>query len=171
MELNALAKYNLKVGSIYTSDGDLERTISKSEEGYGIQNEQMKGQVSSGEKRYGVVNFSNTNGWPYENNETINIKDYEGPVKEALYGENGYEKYIQKTISNASLRLIIKSEVENSKLYSWLYNTSYWTQSANSNNNSWIWCVKFSGLFDDYYIFSHVRACGVRPVITIPKNK
>ena len=184
-ELNALAKYNLKVGNIYSSDGNtLERTILNTEEGYGIQNVQMRGNVQE-EKRYGTLKFSNFNGWPYENNDTINIKQYDGPVKEALYGENGYEKYIQNIISTASVRLITKGDIEtlindgnvlssgfiktkaDDKGYSWIYSTSYWTQSASSSVDFRLWYVGSIGDFYGYH-FGSVSLFGVRPVVTIP---
>ena len=175
-ELNALAKYNLKVGNIYTSNGTLERTISSSEEGYGIQNAQMRGLVA-GDKRCGTLAFSNNNGWPYANNATINIKQYDGPVKTFLYGASGYEKYIKNIISKASVRLITKSELESLKCSSsnqsclgapsWVYNTSYWTQSAYSSSDRKVWRVTSSGVFNpDGFQDSNGR--GVRPVITIP---
>ncbi len=177
-ELNALAKYNLKVGNICTSNGTLERTISSSEEGYGIQNAQMRGHVA-GDKRYGTLAFSNNNGWSYANNATINIKQYDGPVKTSLYGTNGYERYIKNIISNASVRLITKSELESLKCSSsdqsclgapsWVYSTSYWTQSAYSAGGVYVWRVTSGGVFNsDGFQDSNGR--GVRPVITIPKS-
>ena len=174
-ELNALAKYNLNVGNIYTSDWNLERTISSTEEGYGIQNANARGYVAGDTKYYGTVAFANKKGWPYENNATIDIKQYDGPVKETLYGESGYEKYIQNTIPNSSVRLITKTELETLGCSSidqscllapsWVYSTSYWTQAAGSSGSS-AWDVCSDGGFRDYY--DDDSSYGVRPVITIP---
>ncbi len=174
-EINALAKYNLKVGGIYNG-GSLESTISPSEEGYGIQNEQMLGSISGG-KKYGTVAFSNAYGWPYANNATINIKAYDGPVKDALYGTNGYENYIQKTIPTAQARLITKGELEvlgcsstNKKCTSapsWVYSTTYWTQSSDPSHNRFVWSVDTNAKYATSN-FNYDGSCGVRPVITIP---
>ena len=163
-ELNALAKYNLNVGS--NKNG----TVTE-----GIQHETIKGVVSSG-TMYGNVIFYNN--YVNENGTTINIKQYEGSVKNALYGVNGYEKHIQKTINNATVRLITKSELETlgcsstnrictSSKYNWIYSTSYWTQSSSSERASSVWSVDSDGRFT--YIYSNGDyGCGVRPVITIP---
>ena len=183
-ELNALAKYNLKVGGIYNGI-TLESTISPSEEEYGRQNIQMRGWVGN-EKRYGTVKFSIQKGWGLGTTIDVRNQTYgDGPIKDALYGENGYEDHIQKTISAASVRLITKEEIEvlinegnelstgqiddkaNSKGYLWLCYTSYWTQSALSDRDYSVWGVDSNGAFhggdfDGAYHF------GIRPVISIP---
>ncbi len=165
-EINALAKYNLNVGE--------NKNPNVTE---GIQQETVKGWVQSGTK-YGNVAFSNATGWDNSNNTTIDIKSYEGPVKDALYGTNGYENYIQKTIPTASVRLITKAELEElgcsstdevCESESWVHSTSYWTQFAVSSDSNYIWSVNSSGNFYGTR-FDYNAAYGVRPVITIPKN-
>ncbi len=161
-KLNALAKYNLNVGSNKNPD------VTE-----GIQHETVRGNTTK--PKYGNVAFSNSKGWAYSYNNTIDIKAYAGPVKDALYGENGYEKYVQKTIPNSSVRLITNSELISlgcsysswscAEAPSWIYNTSYWTQSAYSDNGDCVWRV--SGVFNVDGYFNTV-AYGVRPVITIP---
>ena len=58
-----LSKYNLKVGNIYSSDGNTKTgEYSSSDTGYGLQSSEARGQVS-GQTRYGTVAFSGTNYW------------------------------------------------------------------------------------------------------------
>ncbi len=164
-ELNALAKYNLNVGE--------NKNPNVTE---GIQHETVKGWLKSGTK-YGNIAFSNNKGWPYRNNDTIDIKQYDGPTNVALYGENGYEKYVQKTISDASIRLITKNELESLGCISsewscraapdWIYNTSYWTSSAYADYDNCVWYVGSNGDFSSYNL-DRDTICGVRPVVTIP---
>ena len=129
----------------------------------------MRGYVSPSEKRYGTVKFSNVN--------TINIKENDGPVSVALYGANGYEKYIQETLPDSSIRLITLSELEQlgcldtscSSAPSWVYNTSYWTGTVASTDGSFVRIVYSNGVCgsNSFSVYSNY---GVRPVITIPKN-
>ena len=57
-----LSKYNLKVGKIYNSGGTQTGTYSSSDTGYGLQSSDARGYVS-GQSRYGIVAFSQTNYW------------------------------------------------------------------------------------------------------------
>lgn len=129
-ELNALAKYNLKVGGIYSyyyyrKKHILESTIQTTEDGYGIQNAGMIS-LDYYDKKYGTVPFSNATGWT---DETIRNEAYRVgagvtadtmTALDALYTSNeetgikGYEKYIQETKPdiNVSVRLITKGEIE-----------------------------------------------------------
>ena len=132
----------------------------------GIQDSRAKGFVDGDTKYYGTIAFSNTQAWA-KGADPIDIKTQtDGPVKEALYGDNGYEKHIQKTIPTATVRLITYDEAKSLTDYSWLYDTTYWTQSANSGNDNYVWVVDSDGYVsrDD---FSYGIYCGVRPVITI----
>ncbi len=166
-EINALAKYNLNVGN------NANPNVTK-----GIQHETVKGYISSG-SIYGTVSFSDSAGWPYANYATINIKNYDGPVKTVLYGENGYEKYIQQSIPDASVRLITKAELENlgcsvsnetCKSFSptWVYSTSYWVGTADANIANDPWSVSTTGGFSRTGSYNVSNSCGVRPVLTIP---
>lgn len=126
----ALAKYNLNVGSVLVPSAQV-----------GIQNSLAKGFISSSDK-YGTVAFSNGNGWSRQTN--INISDYNGAVKSALYGANGYEKYIQSTFPSASIRLLNSSEATSLGIRestyqcsapSWARSTSYWLGTSYSTTN------------------------------------
>lgn len=156
-ELNALAKYNLNVGS--NKNPNITEGIQQSGDNF-------------------VVVFSNNNtGWPTVKGVTIDIKSYDGPVKEALYGENGYAKYIQEIIPKVQVRLITMNELielgcsSNNKTCSgapnWVFSTLYWSQTAYTGSNSTVWTVGSRGFFDDRPF--NEGFYGVRPVITIPK--
>ena len=58
----ALAKYNLKVGAIYDSNGNETGDVPTSEDNSGLQDETMKGWVS-GQERKGTVAFSSSRYW------------------------------------------------------------------------------------------------------------
>ena len=57
------AKYNLKVGANYDSSGNKIADINTTESGYGLQDEEMKGYVSSGQQRNGTIAFSSSKYW------------------------------------------------------------------------------------------------------------
>lgn len=82
------------------------------------QNEKAKGFYVGGESPYPEsVKFSNNYGWSNINNQKIDIKQYDGPVKSAFYDENnGYEKYIQNLGLNVNIRLILKEKIESLRL-------------------------------------------------------
>ena len=54
----ALAEWNLKVGNIYNNSSST--AIATDSDGYGLQNKEMKGYVSSGQPYNGVLPFSNS---------------------------------------------------------------------------------------------------------------
>ena len=159
--INALAKYNLNVGDNANTSVPL-----------GVQHESVKGWLSSGTK-YGNVAFSNTNGWSYSNNDTIDIQAYDGPVKTAI---NAYKEILPEGVE---VRLITKSELEGlgcssssyscSSAPSWVYSTSYWSGSARSGGD--VWLVRSSGDFSyDFFsrgTFYGGSDFGVRPVISL----
>ena len=163
--LNALAKYNLNVGSNLAPNAT-----------YGIQNELVKG-AGLTVTTYGNVVFSNNYGWAMGENIDIRNKPYgAGPIRDALYGANGYEQYLQRTIPDATVRLITINELEAlgcsaaqltcSNAPSWVYATTYWTQSGYPTYEASLWFVaSFSGIGDD--IYSSYYNCGVRPVVTL----
>ena len=152
--IDALAKYNLNVGS------NAKGTAT------GIQDREV-----SGLTEYGNVVFSDNSGWPYANNDDINIQDYEGPVKTAI---NNYKA----VVTNASaVRLITKTELEGlgcsesewscENAPDWVYSTSYWTGSAYSGVVDSVWIVGANGFFTYSDFYGIDGSYGVRPVITI----
>ena len=131
------------------------------------QNEKAKGFYVGGEGPYpGSVKFSNNYGWSNINNQKIDIKQYDDPVKSALYDENnGYEKYIQNLGLNVNIRLILKEEIESLRLkYSWISSSSYWTGSSDADYAYSVWFMYSNGSFykNNYDISTNY---GVRPVI------
>ncbi len=161
----ALAYYNLNVGD-YAVEGTK-----------GIQNEQAKGNYDGGTTQYpGAVAFADVSGWDYKNATKIDLMDYEGPIKTALYDEtSGYQKYVQNLGLNATVRLISRPELEQlgcssenheclSSKYSWIYSTTYWTCSPDPIQSSVIWFVAYDGGFGRYAYFKNTDY-GVRPVI------
>lgn len=172
--LNALAKYNLNVGNMCTSSSSctpIENPTYK-------QDSTMRGYVSGESIRKGTLAFSDNNGWPYSNNDTIDIQAYDGPVKTAI---NAYKAILPEGVE---VRLITKAEIEalvndgatlsygsiedkaDAKGVSWLYSTSYWSGSAVAGYATDVWYVYSVGSF--YGIdFGNDRAFGVRPVISL----
>ena len=162
-EINALAKYNLMVGNeVDSSSWEVTPLTNPT----GIQDPRAKGNVDGDTKYYGTIAFSNTQAWA-KGADPIDIKTQtDGPVKEVLYGDNGYEKYIQKTIPNATVRLITYDETQSLIGYSWLYDTSYWTQSADSDYGDRVWSVNSDGGVSNNR-FNNDFDFGVRPVVVI----
>ena len=164
-KVTALAYYNLNVGE------------NKVEGLYGIQNENATGFNQTGLSSYpGAASFSDSTGWEYNLASEIDINQFNGAVKSALYDENtGYENYIQDLGLNAKVRLILKEELSNlgcdiNKLtcanskYKWLYSNSYWINSSVAGNQNRIYMIIFdgnigTGFYTDKYNY------GVRPVI------
>ena len=151
----ALAYYNLNVGD-YAVEGTK-----------GIQNEQATGFYVGGTSPYpGSVKFSDNYGWSNLNNQEIDIKQYDGPVKTALYDEkSGYEKYIKELGLNVNVRLILKEEIESLRFkYSWISSSSYWTGSSDEDYAYSVWFMYSNGSFykNNYDISTNY---GVRPVI------
>lgn len=157
--IRMLAKYNLNVGN--TADDNAT---------YGIQHE----------IEHDVI-FSNSNGWPKTYNyEAIDIKNQsygDGPIKDALYGANGYENYLKEYVPTVNVRLITLAELESlgcergtcQPAPSWVYSVSYWTSSAEPGGANGVYIVRSYGSYVagryDYAYYG-----GVRPVVDIKKN-
>ena len=166
-KISALAKYNLLVGNEIDSDSWVAAVISNPT---GKQDSTARGYVAGAEKTVGTVAFSNTNGWPYSNNDIIDIQAYDGPVKTAI---NAYKEILPKGVD---VRLITKSELEGlgcssssyscSSAPSWVYSTSYWSSSAVASDDRYVWFVYSDGCFSiDYFVSDDYY--GVRPVISL----
>lgn len=163
----ALAMYNLKVGNIYDYNTSTSTPIDINSEGYGLQDETMKGY----DVRNGVLPFSNTKYWndtyapqgdsnyPYVYNNNSNLYQYVETYKTKLGNSDKVSD-----IKLASYEDINNLWRYNSK-YTWLYSTNYWTGSSDFNDYL-IWCVGSDGGFGSNY-YANNRGFGIRPVITI----
>ena len=168
----ALAKYNLKVGRIYT-DAATCTEISSTEEGYGLQNSEMIGYPEDESFPYnGTIAFSSGRYW---NNTYTAFGNSSNPY---VYDSNSnlyqYVENYKTKLGNAvsKVRLAAYEEIQpyaNKTNYPWIFETSYWLGSSNGTGSDYVWGVYASGGFDfgDYRIDS---GCGVRPVIefTLP---
>lgn len=170
--ITALAKYNLLVGN--EADNNTGE-ITPLEYPTGIQSPDARGYVEGTDKFIGTVVFSNRNGWSYANNDDININNYIGPVRTALYDATyGYEKYLQRTVPTATVRLITLAELEGLGFSSangtyegvpvWVYSTSYWSGSAYAGDGRYVWGVLSNGSLG-YSAFNIGYGLGVRPVV------
>ena len=165
----ALAKYNLKVGKIYTSDSEYTE-ISSTEEGYGLQSSEMIGApTDEGYPRKGTISFSNSGYWdttylPFGNSS----KPYVYDSNSNLY--NYIEKYkikLGNILSKARIAAYEEIAIlwKNKTNYPWLYSTSYWLGSSDGpQKNHAMNAIGGDGNFhassnDVYYYF------GLRPVI------
>ena len=131
----------------------------------GMQDSRMIGYVSSGTPYLGVTAFSNTD------------TSYSGSIVEG-YVEN-YKTIIEGIgIDVVEARLIRKEEVASSPFlcedfgrcsntYSWIYSTSYWTES--NYESKYVCYVRSDNYFADE-TFSVNYQFGVRPVIVISKD-
>ena len=155
----ALAYYNLNVG-----DKSVDGTI-------GIQNINAQN---------ATVAFSNNIGWEYTKDNDINLKGYSGPVYDALYGNNGYEKYVKSLGLEAEIRLITKNELDSlgcssatntcsASNYSWLLTSPFWTETSYHGFSNSVWSVYTNGYFVDSN-YSYKDYFGVRPVIEFSEN-
>ena len=155
----ALAYYNLYVG-----DKSVDGTI-------GIQNINAQN---------ATVAFSNNIGWEYSKDNDINLKSYSGPVYDALYGDNGYEKYVKSLGLDAEIRLITKNELDSlgcssstntcsASNYSWLLTSPFWTETSYHGFSNSVWSVYTNGYFVDSN-YAYKDYFGVRPVIVFSEN-
>ena len=173
----ALAKYNLKVELIY-NDNNNSTVIATDSAGYGLQNSEMKGWVSSGLPWNGVLPFSRSKYWddtytPQGNSSypwVYNNKSY-------LYQYvEGYKTLLGNTDKVSEVSLASYEDINtlwsNKSKYPWLYSTSYWTGSAYGASNYTVWYVGTDGSFSYNDIGANYSVYyGVRPVITIDMSK
>ena len=160
-----LAKYNLYVGGVYNSGW-----TAYGDEPTGKQDSTMLGWVSSGKPYKGTTAFSSST------QKGTNYSDYSGSIIEGYV--NNYNSYlITQGVTPTEARLITKDELNslgcNTSNYScrtapsWVYATSYWSETANGSNNIW-------GIYSDGEVYDNIpykeNDIGVRPVITISKS-
>lgn len=172
-----LSEWNLKVGRIYTSSSEYTE-ISSSEEGYGIQDSEMKGWRGSFPYN-GGVGYSNNVYWDngglksqYGTSYPAYVYDDNSNLYQYVYNYKNY--LIDLGINVKEARLIKYEELKNlgcsdsswncNSAPSWVHSTSYWAGSA--SNNYYVWRVDSSNAFgrNDY---NNLSFFGVRPVIKI----
>ena len=165
-----LAKYNLQVGNVCTSSS----SCTPIENPTGLQDSTMIGYPPDGSyPRYGTTLFSSSS------QMGTNYSDYTGSIVEGYV--NAYKIKLETNfgVPVIEARLITKDELESNDIGcsstdntcsgapSFIYETSYWSGSANSSNG--VWRVDSNGDFDSYsYIGAY--GYGVRPVIIISKS-
>ena len=188
-----LAKYNLKVGYIYSSSGIKTGEYTSNDPGYGKQSSEARGWVAGASTYSGPVAFSATNYW-YDGSslKTEYGTSYPADVYDKQYkgapGENDYsiayyvEGYKTKligygvTIKNA--RLLTYDEATDSSIgcdaSNWscptngfITNTTFWLGSALSKYG--VWLVSSDGAFNGITYYNGSRF-GVRPVVVISKS-
>lgn len=188
-----LAKWNLKVGNIYSSSGQKIGEYTSSDLGYGLQSSEARGYVQN-ETKYGTVPFSTDTYWV----ESFNLKPVYGSSYPAdIYDEVNYKGnpdeqnysvayYVDKyktlltnkgaTIKKA--RLLTYSEATDSSIgcsgssyncptSGFIMNTSFWLGS--SYNSYCLWTVYLNNSFSNYR-WDSSDDIGVRPVIVVAKS-
>ena len=165
----ALAKYNLKVGRIYTSDSNYTE-ISNTEEGYGLQNSEMIGcPGNGGYPRKGTLAFSSSKYWDSTYTTFgISIYPYVYDSNSNLYQyvEN-YKTKLGNAVSKVRLAAYeeIKPIWDNRTNYPWIFATSYWFGSAyDASDHRGVLYVTPIVTFDSGNCYD-VGNYGVRPVI------
>ena len=159
-----LSMYNLRVGNSV----DEEEIATPLTNPTGIQDIDAKGFVRDEKKYIGTSSFSNSS------NKGTYYSDYEGSLVEKYV--NNYKTYLINLGANISnARLITKLELETlgcisndescSDAPSWVYSTSYWTETAYSSIETFF--VFSYGRFGNAYCLGEALF-GVRPVIEIP---
>ena len=171
----ALAEWNLKVGNIYNNSSST--AIATDSDGYGLQNKEMKGYVSSGQPYNGVLAFANS--WYFKDTFANYPVDKDG--KSYVYDSNSnlytyvnkYKELLGNTGKVSEVSLASYADINalwsNKSKYPWLCNTSFWLGSAYSSSSNSVWFVDSGGGFDDYGYINN--SYGVRPVITIDMSK
>ena len=179
-----LAKWNLKVGGVY-SDTTLQSTYTSTEPGYGLQDENMKGieyvNGTSQTMRYGTVAFSSTNYWS-EDGLTYRVIVYDDNRNDVIKPiVDNYVSYLNDQGVTVSGRLISEEEFvplgcvniyggiyckdrEGVTAPEWVYQTTYWSGTAFANN--WLIVMYSTGRTGSGQP-SDSSYSGVRPVIIL----
>ena len=181
-----MAEWNLKVGNIYNDNNSSSTAIATDSDGYGLQNKEMKGWVSSGQPYNGVLAFSNS--WYFKDTFSNYPVDKDG--KSYVYDSNSnlytyvnkYKELLGNTDKVSEVSLASYADINalwsNKSKYPWLCNTSFWLGSAYASSFGIVWNVNTDGAFStdpysnyDDYSGDNVYRYGVRPVITIDMSK
>ena len=180
----------------YPTDSSKATPISSQEEGYGLQNSLAKGYYGTFNGKYGedeevtpdkiiigTIPFSSSEYW--ENSDgSINSKYSSGNLfdnNSNLYTPlENYKTYLTNTLgkSSATLKIITVDDLLSlgcdrsthicTNAPSWVYSTSYWTQTKGTYSTSLL-PVGFWGVITDTSYNSNYM--GLRPVITIKKSQ
>ena len=173
----ALAEWNLKVGNIYNNSSST--AIATDSDGYGLQNKEMKGWVSSGQPYNGVLAFSNS--WYFKDTFANYPVDKDG--KSYVYDSNSnlytyvnkYKELLGNTDKVSEVSLASYADINalwsNKSKYPWLCNTSFWLGSANGASDDYIWYVNTDSGHSSRGYCGYSNLHGVRPVITIDMSK
>ena len=172
-KVKALTEWNLKVGNIYNNNSST--AISTDSDGYGLQNSEMKGWVSSGQTYNGVLAFSDS--WYFKDNFANYPVDKDGnscvyDSNSKLYTYvNNYKDLLgnEDKVSEVSLASYadINALWSNKSNYPWLCNTSYWLWSAYGASSDLVWSIFGSEGYCNPITCTNGSTFGVRPVITV----
>ena len=180
----------------YPDDSSKAIPISSQEEGYGLQSSLAKGVTGTWNGKYGddevvafdkvavgTIPFSSSKYW--ENSDgSINSKYSSGNLfdnNSNLYAPlENYKTYLTNTLgkSSATLKIITVDDLLSlgcdrstyicTNAPSWVYSTSYWTQTKGTYSTS-LSSAAFWGVITDTSYDSNYM--GLRPVITIKKSE
>ena len=154
----ALAEWNLKVGNIYNNNNNSSTAIATDSDGYGLQNKEMKGWVSSGQLYNGVLAFSNS--WYFKDTFANYPVDKDG--QSYVYDSNSnlykyvsqYKDLLENTDKVSEVGLPSYEDINalwsNKSQYPWLYSTTYWLGSAYSSSYNYVWNVRTDGCFSGW---------------------
>ena len=176
----ALAEWNLKVGNIYNNNNNSSTAIATDSDGYGLQNKEMKGWVSSGQLCNGVLAFSNS--WYFKDTflnyplEKDNLSYYVYDSNSNLYTYvNKYKELLGNTDKVSEVSLASHADIDelwsNKSKYPWLCNTSFWLGSATVHYYVGVWSVYAERQLPLLQLLQRATAYGVRPVITVDMSK
>ena len=179
----ALAEWNLKVGDIYNNSSST--AIATDSDGYGLQNSEMRGYVSSGQPYNGVLAFSSS--WYFKDTfhnyplEKDNLSYYVYDSNSNLYTYvNKYKELLGNTDKVSEVSLASHADINelwsNKSKYPWLCNTSFWLGSAFvASYYIGIWSVYAERQLPLLQLLQlrqrRATAYGVRPVITVDMSK
>ena len=170
-----LSMYNLSVGS-RCRNGQCDG-LSGMETG--MQSSNMKGYLNLADSiAYGVTAFSS------DSQKGTNYNDYEGSIVEEYV--NNYKTILEEDygVNVVEARLLSVDELHSDTFgcvgglstvgscldssYDWIYSTSYWTGTPESD--MYIWFVRSDGCLGFLGEYHNDSYFGVRPVIVISKN-
>ena len=169
-----LSMYNLYVGNSVDSDWNVTPLASPT----GKQSELARGLF----KGYSSTNpIIGTTAFSSSTQKGTNYSDYSGSIVEGYV--NNYKTILEEDygVDVVEARLITKDELTSDEIgcsdtdyrctgsaYPWIYATTYWSGSANTDID--VWGVDSKGLFGNDYYFDITTEAGVRPVIIISKS-
>jgi prepilin-type N-terminal cleavage/methylation domain-containing protein len=180
-DLVLLAKYNLKIGHICSSDFSVIGEIKKTEDRYGIQDSNMIGYHYTFDKYYGTIEFANSKYWDSGVGSTY-PGSYSDPNYPYVFDDNStiydylslYRKYVERLGAKVvDVRLLTyKEAVRLGCNYpnllctgnSFLYETSFWL--GNAYDYFHVWRI-YSNRNFDHIDRNYKYHFGIRPVVVI----